>query len=83
MIDESRFAVLGGAAEAMAEKVGEGLGETPDLGTALRVAAGALAGPDRTLVAGDLEVALLDRAGTRRCFRRLDDDDVAGYLTSS
>ena len=83
VIDESRFAVLGGAAEAMAEKVGEGLGETPDLGTALRVAAGALAGPDRTLVAGDLEVALLDRAGTRRCFRRLDDDDVAGYLTSS
>ena len=83
VIDESRFAVLGGAAEAMAEKVGEGLGETPDLGTALRVAAGALAGPDRTLVAGDLEVALLDRAGTRRCFRRLDDDDVAGYLASS
>ena len=83
VIDESRFAVLGGAAEAMAEKVGAGLGETPDLRTALRVAAGALAGPDRTLVAADLEVALLDRAGTRRCFRRLDDDDVAGYLTSS
>ena len=83
VIDESRFAVLGGAAEAMAEKVGEGLGETPDLRTALRVAAGALAGPDRTLVAADLEVALLDRAGTRRCFRRLDDDDVAGYLTAS
>lgn len=83
VIDESRFAVLGGAAEAMAEKVGAGLGETPDLRTALRVAAGALAGPDRTLVAADLEVALLDRAGTRRCFRRLDDDDVAGYLTAS
>ena len=42
----------------------------------------ALAGPDRALGAAELEVALLDRNGERRCFRRLDDDEVSGYLGS-
>ena len=34
-------------------------------------AVGALAGPDRTLGPAELEVAVLERAGARRCFRRL------------
>jgi len=80
VIDEDRFSVLGGDAETVAERVGAGLGEDPDLHTALGVAAGALSGPDRQLGAGDLEVALLDRHGPRRCFRRLDDAEVAGVL---
>ena len=36
----------------------------------------ALAGPDRTLGADELEVAVLDRNNGRRTFRRLTDDDV-------
>ncbi|MBX3286066.1 MAG: proteasome subunit alpha [Actinobacteria bacterium] len=81
VIDEDRFAVLGGDAEAVTERVQAGLGDAPDLRAALGVAAGALAGPDRELLAGDLEVALLERTGPRRCFRRLEDDEVAGLLT--
>ncbi len=80
VIDEDRFAVLGGDAEAVTERVQAGLGEDPDLGAALALAASALAGPDRELVAGDLEVALLERTGPRRCFRRLEDPEVASLL---
>ena len=80
VIDEDRFAVLGGDAETVTERVREGLGEAPDLGTALRVAAAALAAPERTLTGADLEVAVLERNGARRCFRRLDDDEATEML---
>jgi len=81
VIDEHRFSVLGGDAEAVTERVSGSLGdELPDLATALAVAANALAGPDRTLAAGDIEVALLERSAPRRCFRRLDDDEVTRIL---
>ena len=82
VIDETAFAVLGGDDVAIAERVKTGLGAAPDLAEALAVAVSALAGPDRTLVAADLEVALLDRSSTRRCFRRLDDDAVAALLAA-
>ncbi len=84
VIDEDRYSVLGGDAETVTERVaaglGDGSGDAPDLRTALGVAASALSGPERTLTAADLEVALIDRAGTRRCFRRLDDAEVAALL---
>ncbi len=80
VIDEDRFSVLGGDAEAVTERVRGALGDAPDLAGAVRVAAAALAGPDRTLGAADLEVALLDRAGARRCFRRLAPSDLGVLL---
>jgi proteasome alpha subunit len=81
VIDEERSAVLGGDAEAIAERVaGDHTGDILDLASALRVAVGALAGPDRVLQAGDLEVALIDRTRTGRCFHRLSDEVVAGLL---
>ncbi|MBA3283209.1 MAG: proteasome subunit alpha [Acidimicrobiia bacterium] len=83
VIDEDHFAVLGGDAETVTTRVREGLGEAPDLTGALRVAAGALAGPERTLNGGDFEVAVLDRTGARRCFRRLGDDEVTDMLAGS
>jgi proteasome alpha subunit len=83
VIDEDRFSVLGGDAETVAERVEAGLGADPDLRTALGVAAAALSGPDRQLGAGDLEVALLARTGPRRCFRRLEDPEVASVLAPS
>jgi proteasome alpha subunit len=82
VIDETGSAVLGGDAEAVAGRLGAALPASADLGAALTAAVGALAGPDRTLGASDLEVALLDRTGTRRCFRRLPDGEVAGLLGS-
>jgi hypothetical protein len=52
----------------------------PDLAGALAAAVAALAGPDRQLAPGELEVALLDRNAERRCFRRLGDDAVTELL---
>jgi proteasome alpha subunit len=81
VMDERRFTVLGGDAEAITGRLRESLGdELLDLAGSLRAASAALSGPDRTLVADDLEVALLERSGVRRCFRRVTDDDVAGFL---
>jgi proteasome alpha subunit len=80
VIDEAGSAVLGGDAEAVAERLEQALGEAPDLAAGLAAAVGALAGPERTLAPGDLEVAVLDRDGDRRCFRRLGDDEITGLL---
>ncbi len=82
VIDESGSAVLGGDAEAVAERLSAALPDAPDLGAALTAAVGALAGPDRTLGSSDLEVALLDRSAPRRCFRRLPDTEVAALLAT-
>jgi proteasome alpha subunit len=82
VIDETGSAVLGGDAETVAERLTSAIPADPDLGAALRAAVGALAGPERTLGADDLEVALLERAATRRCFRRLPDDEVASLLAA-
>jgi hypothetical protein len=49
----------------------------------VRIATAALAGPERTLVAGDLEVAILKRNGERRAFVRLDDTEVSRLLSES
>lgn len=83
VIDETGSAVLGGDAETVAERLAAALPADPDLGAALAAAVGALAGADRTLAAGDLEVALLERSAPRRCFRRLPDTEVAALLDTS
>lgn len=78
--DESRWSVLGGEAEAISERLGDLHDADLDAAAALRAAVGALAGPERTLVADDLEVALLDRTLGRRCFRRLGIAEVDALL---
>jgi hypothetical protein len=40
----------------------------------------ALAGPDRTLSAADLEVAALARENGRRAFYRIEDDELDALL---
>ncbi len=64
--DEERFAVLGGDAETITERVERSWQEGWDLSTALAAAAVALAGPDRTLAPDDLEVAVLSRHNGRQ-----------------
>lgn len=87
VIDEHRFSVLGGDAEAVTERVTDRLGETsdgsdvPTLTEAISLALAALSGPDRSLSTEDLEVAILDRSAARRCFRRLDDEAIAELLS--
>ncbi|MEY2459324.1 MAG: proteasome alpha subunit [Acidimicrobiaceae bacterium] len=83
VIDEHRFSVLGGESDSIAERMDASYVENATLDDALRHAASALAGPDRTLVADDLEVAVLARGNDRRAFRRLSDEDVAAILPAA
>src|SRR5580704_10672887 len=78
--DEDHFAVLGGETEIISNRVAAAYVEGWDLDTALRAAVTALAGPDRTLGAEDLEVAVLARTTARRAFRRLGVDELAERL---
>jgi proteasome alpha subunit len=80
VMDEKHYSVLGGDADAIAQRTQDRWAEDLSLGGALGVAVAALAGPDRTLGADDLEVAVLERSNGRRCFRRLDDAEVAAIL---
>ena len=82
--DEEHFAVLGGDAETITERVAATWQADWDLAAALKAATAALAGPDRTLAAGDLEVATLSRGNgrpdARRTFRRIADEELALLL---
>ncbi len=71
-MDEESFTVLGGEAEAINTRLTEAWADTFDLVGAMRAAAAALAGPDRTLGAEELEAAVLERTDARRAFRRLE-----------
>ena len=78
--DEDRFAVLGGDAETITERVGAAWQADWDLEAAVKATTTALAGPDRTLAAGDLEAAILSRGNGRRTFRRIDEEELAQLL---
>ena len=80
VFDEDCFAVLGGEAEAITQRMESTFTAGGTLATALQAAVTALAGPDRTLTAKDLEVAVLTRGDGRRAFRRILDDELAGLL---
>jgi proteasome alpha subunit len=78
--DEERFAVLGGDAETINERVAAAWQDEWDLASALKAATVALAGPDRVLEPADLEVATLSRGNGRRTFRRIADEELAQLL---
>ena len=80
VVDEDHYSVLGGEAEAIASRLEGAFQSDWDLSAAIRAAAQALAGPDRTPVAADLEVAILARSNGRRAFQRLNDDEVGAAL---
>ena len=81
LVEERRFAILGGESETIAEHMEESFTDTWELRDALRASVAALSGPDRTIPAPDLEVAVLDRGVPGRAFRRVADPEVAGLLT--
>lgn len=80
VVDEKRYVALGGDADSLAERIEAGWSDELTFVAALQLAVGALAGPDRTLTGDDLEVAVLERGGGRRCFRRLTDPEVDAIL---
>jgi proteasome alpha subunit len=80
VMDEDDFTVLGGEAEAIAGRLAAAFEPGLDLAGALGAAVGALAGPDRSLDAGDLEVAVLERTDRRRAFRRVEDAELEALV---
>ena len=80
VFDEGRFTVLGGEAEAIQGRMESSFQPALSLADAVKAATGALAGPERTLAAKDLEVAVLDRRQDRRAFRRIDDVELEPLL---
>jgi proteasome alpha subunit len=83
VVDDDRYSVLGGEAEAITGRMESAWSSGADLAAALQACVAALAGPDRTLTPHELEVAVLERGNGRRAFRRLEDDQVADLLGAS
>jgi proteasome alpha subunit len=85
--DEHGHVVMGGQAEQLGRKVGEGGRADMPLGEALRLAVTALGSSDggkpRTIEPGQLEVAVLERARPRRAFRRLTKQALAELLAET
>lgn len=79
VMDEDGLCILGGDSEAVAARCAGWQHDNTFAGL-LKAATGALSGPDRSLVAADLEVAVLARNGRRRCFSRLEVQSVAQML---
>ena len=80
VVDEHDFTVLGGEAEAVAERLGAAWQPGQNLGSALQAVVGALSGPERTLGSADLEAAVLARGNGRRAFRRLERTEIDSLL---
>jgi proteasome alpha subunit len=83
--DEQGFVVMGGNAEAIAATMRDGHQAGLALGAGLRLAVDALSAADsepRTLTAGQLEVAVLDRTRPRRKFRRLTEPALEQLLAA-
>jgi proteasome alpha subunit len=83
VVDEDRYTVLGGEADAIAGRLEQSFEAGWELTVALRAAVGALAGADRAFQASDLEVAVLARTNGRRAFRRVDDAAITAALDST
>ena len=81
VMDENRHTVLGGEAETIADALTAAYAEGMDLSAAVKCAVKALSGPDASLDANQLEVAVLARTTERRAFRRVSGDELTGLLS--
>lgn len=80
VIDEHRFSVLGGDADAIQSRLSSLYQDGLDLRNTVRIGVEALTGSLTGLAVTDLEVATLNRNHERRCFNRVGDDMVASFL---
>ena len=78
--DESGYTVLGGEADSIAERLGQGYERDWEVGDAIQAASSALSGDERTFEADDLEVAIMVRESGRRAFQRIEGDELTGLL---
>ncbi|MDP1795059.1 MAG: proteasome subunit alpha [Acidimicrobiales bacterium] len=77
---EVGHAVMGGDSETLGDRMEASYEEGWNLQTALKALVAVLAGPDRSLPVGELEVAILDRTSLGRTFRRVPDPQIAELL---
>jgi proteasome alpha subunit len=80
--DEHGFVAIGGHSDDLMENLKERYGAGWDLATAVKTAVQVLGSPDsRTIEHEAIEAGVLERSQTRRRkFRRLTDDEIAGFL---
>ena len=83
VIDETASCILGGDTESISSRLADKVVPTQDLSAAVTLAVSALSGPDRTLTAVDLEVAVLKRGTERRCFARIPQGEIDLLLKAS
>jgi proteasome alpha subunit len=81
VLDEHNYCVLGGDSESVATRLSSAFKPDLALSEAVKIATSVLAGPDRKLSHEDLEVAILERNGRRRCFKRIEDSEVQALLS--
>ncbi len=80
VIDEQGFTVLGGDSETIISRLKETYKPALPLSAIIKIAAQAIAGPDRTLGEPELEVAVLERANEGRTFRRIENEELVPLL---
>ena len=80
VLDEKGFCVLGGDSESVLERLRGSFKSEMTLKDALKSAIAALSGADRKLSHEELEVAVLERNGRRRCFRRIEDSEIKSLV---
>lgn len=80
VLDEKGFCVLGGDSESVLERLKSSFKSEMTLKEALKSAIAALSGVDRKLSHDELEVAVLERNGRRRCFRRIEDSEIQSLV---
>jgi proteasome alpha subunit len=83
VVDERDYAAIGGDVESIVTRLSEHWVDGMDLSAAVRVGVAALAGDDRDIPAGDLEVAVLSRGNGRRCFHRVPEADLEPLLSDA
>ena len=80
VLDEHDYCVLGGDSESVVVRLKSAFKPDTALNDVVKLATAVLAGPDRKLSHEDLEVAVLERNGRRRCFRRIEDLEIQSLI---
>jgi proteasome alpha subunit len=80
VIDRPDTCALGGESDAISNRLSSGFTEGFGLVEAIRLGVSSLAGDGRSIPADSLEIAILERNGARRCFRRLETSEVEAAL---
>ena len=80
VLDEHDYSVLGGDSESVLTRLKAGYKSQMSIQEAIAIAISALSGAERKLSHDELEVALLERNGRRRCFRRVEDAEIKDLL---